>query len=75
MLQAKFDDFKHRIEAGSERFNQCEELAQKLIANESPYTQDIEKRQEQLRFEYFFLELFARLVNTSYIFYFSFVNF
>ena len=27
ILQAKFNDFKHRIEAGSERFNQCEELA------------------------------------------------
>ncbi|XP_053986770.1 spectrin alpha chain isoform X1 [Hylaeus volcanicus] len=49
ILQAKFNDFKHRIEAGSERFNQCEELARKLIANESPYIQDIEKRQEQLR--------------------------
>ncbi|CAL7939039.1 unnamed protein product [Xylocopa violacea] len=48
ILQAKFNDFKHRIEAGSERFNQCEELARKLIANESPYIQDIEKRQEQL---------------------------
>ncbi|XP_012280338.1 spectrin beta chain, non-erythrocytic 5 isoform X2 [Orussus abietinus] len=48
ILQAKFNDFKHRIEAGSERFNQCEELARKLIANESPYIPDIEKRQEQL---------------------------
>lgn len=48
ILQAKFNDFKHRIEAGSERFNQCEELARKLITNESPYIQDIEKRQEQL---------------------------
>ncbi|XP_063234159.1 spectrin alpha chain, non-erythrocytic 1 isoform X2 [Bacillus rossius redtenbacheri] len=49
ILQNKFDDFKHRIEAGAERFNQCEELAKKLIANESPYTSEIEKRQEQLR--------------------------
>ncbi|PSN40703.1 hypothetical protein C0J52_13751 [Blattella germanica] len=48
LLQNKFDDFKHRIEAGSERFAQCEELAKKLIANESPYTADIERRQEQL---------------------------
>ncbi|XP_044574402.1 spectrin beta chain, non-erythrocytic 1 isoform X3 [Cotesia glomerata] len=48
ILQTKFNDFKHRIEAGSERFNQCEELAKKLISNESPYIQDIEKRQEQL---------------------------
>lgn len=49
ILQNKFDDFKHRIEAGSERFTQCEELAQKLIASESPYAADIECREEQLR--------------------------
>lgn len=49
ILQNKFDDLKHRVEAGLERFNQCEELAKKLIANESPYIADIEKRQEQLR--------------------------
>jgi spectrin beta len=49
VLQNKFDDFKHRIEAGSERFAQCEELAKKLIANESPYSADIDRRQEQLR--------------------------
>ncbi|KAK4313156.1 hypothetical protein Pmani_015473 [Petrolisthes manimaculis] len=49
LLQAKFDDFKHRVEAGSERFNQCDELAKKLIANESPYASEIERKQEQLR--------------------------
>jgi len=49
VLQNKFDDFQHRIEAGSERFTQCEELAKKLIASESPYAADIECRQEQLR--------------------------
>ena len=49
VLQNKFDDFKHSIEAGFERFTQCEELAKKLIASESPYTADIECRQEQLR--------------------------
>ncbi|XP_069954045.1 spectrin beta chain isoform X10 [Cherax quadricarinatus] len=48
LLQAKFDDFKHRVEAGSERFNQCDELAKKLIANESPYATEIERKQEQL---------------------------
>nr|CAD7256489.1 unnamed protein product [Timema shepardi] len=48
LLQNKFDDFKHRIEVGSERFTQCEELAKKLIANDSPYISEIEKRQEQL---------------------------
>nr|XP_022910961.1 spectrin beta chain, non-erythrocytic 5 isoform X3 [Onthophagus taurus] len=48
LLQAKFDDFKHRVESGSERFRQCEDLAQKLIANESPYSSDIVKKQHQL---------------------------
>ncbi|RZC41345.1 spectrin alpha chain, non-erythrocytic 1, partial [Asbolus verrucosus] len=48
VLQAKFDDLKHRIEAGSERFRQCEDLAQKLIANESSYISDIQKKQLQL---------------------------
>ncbi|XP_008201528.1 spectrin alpha chain, non-erythrocytic 1 isoform X2 [Tribolium castaneum] len=48
ILQAKFDDLKHRIEAGAERFRQCEDLAQKLIANESSYISDIQKKQLQL---------------------------
>lgn len=48
ILQAKFDDFKHKIEAGSERIRQCDDLAQKLIANESPYVTDIEMKQQQL---------------------------
>ncbi|KAF5308651.1 hypothetical protein FQR65_LT06112 [Abscondita terminalis] len=48
ILQAKFDDFKHRVEAGNERFNQCQDLAEKLIVNESPYTTDIQKKQLQL---------------------------
>jgi spectrin beta len=48
VLQAKFDDLKHRIDAGAERFRQCEDLAQKLIANESSYISDIQKKQLQL---------------------------
>lgn len=48
VLQAKFDDLTHRIEAGAERFRQCENLAQKLIANESSYISDIQKKQLQL---------------------------
>ncbi|XP_071454610.1 spectrin beta chain, non-erythrocytic 5 isoform X3 [Hetaerina americana] len=48
VLQNKFEDFKHRIEAGTERFNQCEELAKKLIANDSPYLEDIEKKQDHI---------------------------
>ncbi|XP_058824690.1 spectrin beta chain, non-erythrocytic 1 isoform X6 [Topomyia yanbarensis] len=49
ILKNKFDDLKHRIEVGAERFNQCEEFAKKLISSDSPYVADIEKRQEQLR--------------------------
>ncbi|XP_055551148.1 spectrin beta chain, non-erythrocytic 1 isoform X2 [Wyeomyia smithii] len=48
ILKNKFDDLKHRIEVGAERFNQCEEFAKKLIGSDSPYAADIEKRQEQL---------------------------
>uniref|UniRef100_W4VRA2 Putative karst n=1 Tax=Corethrella appendiculata TaxID=1370023 RepID=W4VRA2_9DIPT len=48
ILQNKFDDLKHRIEVGAERFNQCDQCAQKLIGNDSPYVAEIEKRQEQL---------------------------
>ncbi|KXJ76213.1 hypothetical protein RP20_CCG010134 [Aedes albopictus] len=48
ILKNKFDDLKHRIEVGAERFNQCEEFAKKLIGSDSPYVADIEKRQEQL---------------------------
>lgn len=48
ILKNKFDDLKHRIEVGAERFNQCEEFAKKLIGGDSPYVADIEKRQEQL---------------------------
>ncbi|CAG9824099.1 unnamed protein product [Phaedon cochleariae] len=47
-LKAKFDDFKHRIEAGSERYKQCEDLAKKLVANESPYSSDIQNKMSKL---------------------------
>ncbi|XP_076313686.1 LOW QUALITY PROTEIN: spectrin beta chain, non-erythrocytic 5-like [Tachypleus tridentatus] len=49
VLLSKFNDYKHRVEAGSERFNQCEVLAKKLIAVESPYSEEVQSRQEQLR--------------------------
>ncbi|XP_035225862.1 spectrin beta chain, non-erythrocytic 1-like isoform X1 [Stegodyphus dumicola] len=49
LLQSKFDDFKLRVESGSERFNQCEELAKKLIASDSSYSGKIEQRQQHLR--------------------------
>ncbi|XP_065083239.1 spectrin beta chain, non-erythrocytic 1 isoform X3 [Ochlerotatus camptorhynchus] len=48
ILKNKFDDLKHRIEVGAERFNQCEEFAKKLISSDSPYAADIEKHQDQL---------------------------
>ncbi|XP_049531966.1 spectrin beta chain, non-erythrocytic 1 isoform X2 [Anopheles darlingi] len=48
ILQNKFDDLKHRIEVGAERYNQCENSALKLIGGDSPYVSEIEKRQELL---------------------------
>ncbi|CAG9583510.1 unnamed protein product [Danaus chrysippus] len=48
ILRSKFEELRHRVESGAERFNQCEELAKKLVASDSPYIADIEKRQEVL---------------------------
>ncbi|CAG9571744.1 unnamed protein product [Danaus chrysippus] len=48
ILRYKFEELRHRVESGGERFNQCEELAKKLVASDSPYIADIEKRQEGL---------------------------
>ncbi|CAK1587955.1 unnamed protein product [Parnassius mnemosyne] len=48
ILRSKFDELRHRVESGAERFNQCEELAKKLLASDSPYIADIERRQEAL---------------------------
>ncbi|KAF4529735.1 hypothetical protein B566_EDAN017987, partial [Ephemera danica] len=49
LLQARFDDFRHRIQGGAERFRQCEELARKLNANPSQQGAEIEKKQAQLQ--------------------------
>ncbi|KAL1509008.1 hypothetical protein ABEB36_003816 [Hypothenemus hampei] len=51
ILKSKFDDLKHRVEAGAERYKQCESLAQKLLSNESPYSADIQNKQHQLEDE------------------------
>ncbi|XP_048485825.1 spectrin beta chain, non-erythrocytic 5 [Plutella xylostella] len=48
LLRSKFEELRLRVESGAERFNQCEELAKKLLASESPYIADIERRQEAL---------------------------
>ncbi|CAG9768666.1 unnamed protein product [Ceutorhynchus assimilis] len=48
LLKNKFDDLKHKIEGGSDRYKQCESLAQKLLANESPYSSEIQTIQAQL---------------------------
>lgn len=59
-MKNKFDDLKHRIEVGAERFNQCEEFAKKLIGGDSPYVAEIEKRQEQLRYTF---EVFTKMLD------------
>ncbi|XP_053623069.1 spectrin beta chain, non-erythrocytic 2 isoform X2 [Plodia interpunctella] len=48
ILRSKFEELRHRVESGAERFNQCEELAKKLLASDSPHIADIERRQEAL---------------------------
>lgn len=50
ILRSKFEELRHRVASGEERFNQCEELAKKLLATDSPYIADIEKRQEALEY-------------------------
>ncbi|XP_074649217.1 spectrin beta chain-like isoform X2 [Tubulanus polymorphus] len=47
-LQKKFDEFKLSIDTGSERIQECDQLASKLIANNSPYADEIEDRQNEL---------------------------
>ncbi|XP_059484234.1 spectrin beta chain, non-erythrocytic 2 isoform X2 [Neocloeon triangulifer] len=48
LLQARFDDFRHRLQGGAERFKLCEELARKLKSIEGPVSADIESKQTQL---------------------------
>lgn len=49
ILQNKFDDIKHHVESGTDRYNKCIEFGKKLINNDSPYSSDIETRQDQLQ--------------------------
>ncbi|XP_055376264.1 spectrin beta chain, non-erythrocytic 1 isoform X2 [Condylostylus longicornis] len=49
LLQNKFDDLKHSVEVGADRVDQCEILAKKLSETDSPYINQVEKRQDQLR--------------------------
>lgn len=49
ILQNKFDDIKHHVESGTERYNKCIDFGKKLINNDSPYSSDIESRQEKLQ--------------------------
>ena len=48
VIHKKFSEFKLGVEAGTERYNQCEKLAHKLIDNKSPYSSEILQRQEHL---------------------------
>lgn len=46
---AKFDDFKHQVTTGSERFKMCESSAKTLLEREPPFANEVQQRQEQLR--------------------------
>ncbi|XP_046630760.1 spectrin beta chain, non-erythrocytic 1-like isoform X4 [Daphnia pulicaria] len=52
ILINKFEDFKLRIAAGSERFGQCDAIAKRLIASENPYAAEFPAKQEELRDEW-----------------------
>nr|XP_002732400.1 PREDICTED: spectrin beta chain, non-erythrocytic 5-like [Saccoglossus kowalevskii] len=52
MLEQKFDDFKRRVDAGSERYAQCEELARQLLEDKHPESQAIADKQEALKADY-----------------------
>lgn len=40
---------KHRVDVGADRVNQCEVLAKKLMETQSPYSAEVDQRQEHLR--------------------------
>uniref|UniRef100_A0A7E4UVW3 Spectrin beta chain n=1 Tax=Panagrellus redivivus TaxID=6233 RepID=A0A7E4UVW3_PANRE len=48
-LKAKFDEFRSNVSVGSDRFVQCEVMANELVTKAKPYARDIFKRQEKLR--------------------------
>lgn len=58
ILQNKFDDIKHHVESGTDRYNKCIEFGKKLINNDSPYSSEIEGRQDRLQ------ESWQRLLNS-----------
>lgn len=49
VIQKKFSEFQLAVEAGTERYNQCEKMASKLVENKSPYASTIVARQEQIQ--------------------------
>ncbi|XP_067682927.1 spectrin beta chain, non-erythrocytic 5-like isoform X3 [Haliotis asinina] len=49
ILKSKFEEFKRKVEAGSERFNRCERLAKWLLDDKGPHTVQVQQRQEHLR--------------------------
>ncbi|XP_078000869.1 spectrin beta chain, non-erythrocytic 5-like isoform X3 [Glandiceps talaboti] len=51
-LEKKFDDFKRNVDAGSERYAQCEELARQLIEDQHPETPIIAEKQDALKAGY-----------------------
>jgi len=48
-LKTKFEEFRQNVRAGSDRFVQCEKMANELVVKSKPYARDILKKQEKLR--------------------------
>ncbi|GFO34699.1 spectrin beta chain, non-erythrocytic 5-like, partial [Plakobranchus ocellatus] len=49
ILRSKFDEFKRKVEAGTERFNMCERQARYLTDDRGSHTGEVMDRQEHIR--------------------------
>ncbi|CAL1542371.1 unnamed protein product [Lymnaea stagnalis] len=49
LLRSKFDEFKRKVEASTERFNSCERSAKYLTDDRGPHTKDVATMQESIR--------------------------
>ena len=49
ILRSKFDEFKRKVEAGTERFNRCERQAKYLIEDRGSHTDEVIDRQDKVR--------------------------
>ncbi|KAK3092932.1 hypothetical protein FSP39_009051 [Pinctada imbricata] len=49
VLRNRFDEFRRTVDAGTERFNRCEKLANWLLEDKTPYEGQVKEIQEDVR--------------------------